>query len=174
MIEAETNHHAPNREQRRAGYRRKTKQLRLTFEGTALDGLVVVMRSVPVGTILELAAMAELAQDFTPEGISKLGEVFELVAQALISWNLEEELCDGHGAVECEICPEGSPTTIMPVPASLEGIKSLDLDEALLLVQSWTQAAAGVSAPLDQPSPGGSPSAVAALPMEPSSRSQAS
>lgn len=164
----------PNREQRRAGYRRKTKALRLHFEGTELDGLEVTMRSVPVGTILDLAEMSELASKFTPEGVQKLGEVFELLAQALLSWNMEDELCDAHADMDCEVCPPDAPRTVVPVPANLEGIKSLDLDEALLLVQHWTQAAAGVSGPLAQTSPGGSPSAVASLPMEPPSQSQAS
>jgi hypothetical protein len=174
MEEATTPPAKPNREQRRAGYKRKTKMLRIHFEGTQLDGLEVLMRSVPVGTILDLAALSELATEFTPEGVKKLGEVFELVAQALVSWNLEDELCDAHAAPDCEECPEGAPTTTVPVPASLEGIKTLDLDEALLLVQYWTQAAAGVAGPLGQSSPAGKQSAVASLPMEPPSQSQAS
>lgn len=160
-----------NREQRRAGYRRKVKQLRLTFEGSSLDGLVVLMRSVPVATILDLADLAELSTDFTPEGLRNLGQVFGVVADALVSWNLEEETCDAHGVAECEDCPEDAPRTVRPIPADLEGIKSLDLDEALLLVQQWTQAAAGVAAPLGRGSADGRQSAVASLPMEPSSAS---
>lgn len=159
----------PNREQRREGYRRKVKQLRLTFEGSALDGLVVLMRSVPVATILDLGELADLATDFTPEGLKNMGKIFDVVAGALISWNMEEELCDAHGAPECEDCPEGAPTTVRPVPADLDGIRTMDLDEALLLVQQWTQAAAGVSGPLGSGSGDGRPSAVASLPMEASS-----
>jgi hypothetical protein len=169
MTDTTPNGHAPpvrNREQRRAGYRRKTRQLRLTFEGSNLDGLEALMRSVPVGSILDLADLSDMATEFTPEGLKKLGEVFELLAQALISWNLEDELCDAHAVNECEECPPGAPTTIVPVPATLEGVRTLDMADALLLVQQWTQHAAGVAGPLDRSSSDGRPSAVASLPMD--------
>lgn len=146
---------APNRAVRRAGYRRKAKEFRLHFEGTSLEGLEVHMHSVPVGTVLQIAELAGLADEFTPEGIQTLGMLFQILADALIGWNLEES--DGT-----------------PVPASIDGVHTLDLDEALLLIQHWIQAVAGVARPLEQPSTGGGPSPVESLPMEPLSQSHAS
>jgi hypothetical protein len=144
----------PNREQRR-GFRRQRKRYRLRFEGTSLDGLVVVMESVQIATMLQIAEMASLADELTPEGLQSLGVMFELLAEALIEWNLEEE--DGT-----------------PVPATIDGVKSLDLGDAMLLIKEWMGAIGGVDRPLDQGSTGGGPSAVASLPMEPLSASQAS
>lgn len=160
-------------------YKRKVKQLRLTFApGTALgpdpetgtDGLVALMRSVPVGTILDMAEVADVANQFTPEGMKALGKVFGIVADGLIEWNFTEDVCKEHEAVECETCP---PATVFerPVPPTLEGVRSMDLDEALILVQEWTKAAAGVADPLGPASDAGKLSALHSLPMEPATAS---
>lgn len=144
----------PNREARR-GFTRQHKQYRLTFDGTVLDGLVATVRSVPVGTMLQIAEMASDGAEFTPEGLKTLGALFELLADSLVDWNLQDD--DGN-----------------PTPATIDGVRSLDMDEALLLIREWMKAAAGVSGPLDQPSSGGEPSAVVSLPMEPLSANPSS
>lgn len=154
MENTTTNGSRPNREMRR-GYRRQAKQLRLTFDGTELDGLEVLAHSVPVGTIFDIVELAAKADEMDAEGVRYMGELFGVFADALVEWNMEEE--DGT-----------------PIPATLEGIRSLDIGEALALIKAWMQAAAGVSGPLDPGSTDGKPSEVLSLPMEPSSTSHPS
>lgn len=156
-------------------HRRKVKQLRLHFEDGPLgpdpavpgdEGLTVLMRSVPIGTIFELGEFASIGDQFSAEGMAAMTKVFEVLSSAVIEWNLTEGRCPLHDSAECKECPEAS-FIDHPVPATLEGVKTLDLDEAQLLIQRWTESAAGVSAPLAQPSGGGRPSgALDLLPME--------
>jgi hypothetical protein len=137
------------------GFKRQSKEYRLHFEGTELDGLVVHVKSIPVGAILDLAALAELANEVTAEGLKSFGLMLATLADAMVSWNLEDD-------------------DDQPVPATIEGIKTLQVGDAMLLIKAWMDAAAGVSGPLDRPSTGGSPSPVVSLPMEPLSPSRAS
>lgn len=176
----------PNREQRRAGYKRKIKHLSLSFEGTQLDGLRCVMKSVPVGTILDLASLSAIASNMTADDMAKLSEMFDILAGALVSWNHETDYCaahhladcadcgcPAHGDLICDECVHHADTVTEADPPDINGVRSLDLDDALVLIMQWTQAAAGIAGgeagPLGRPSPGGGPSPVASLPMEPSS-----
>lgn len=160
----------PNRAQRR-GYARQVKKLRLTFAGH-LDGLEVVMTGLPIGSVLEIA---ELAGDgdlsFTPEGVRDAQRLFEILADHLVSWNLEDHICVAHRQTDCEICGPEVEREIVPVAANLEGIRTMDTGDVMLLIQSWTQNAAavpgGAAGPLGSGSPAGDPSAVARLPMDP-------
>lgn len=136
-----------NREQRRSTFKREKRHYRLTFEGSPLDGLVVVIGGVPVGTMLQMAEMAALVDSFTPENIGTLGLMFQILSDSIVEWNLVDD-------------------DDQPVPPTMEGVRSLDLDEAMLLIQQWMQHTAGVSGPLDQGSTGGVPSGVASIPMD--------
>jgi hypothetical protein len=154
MSSAEPVAYMPNREARR-GFTRQHKKYRMTFEGTVLDGLVATVNSVPVGTMLQIAEMAADGAEFTPEGLKTLGSLFELLADSLVEWNLQDD--DGT-----------------PIPPTIDGVRTLDMDEALLLIREWMKAAAGVSSPLEPSLNGGEPSAVASLPMEPLSANPSS
>ena len=154
-METYTNGLEPNRAVRR-GFRRKEKLLRLRFEGTQLDGLEATVRPVPVGLVFDVAEMAELSDpttgtDTDTSGAKATAEMFRAFADSLVEWNYET--------------PDG-----VPIPPTLEGLRSLDIDEAKDLIQAWMQAAAGVSGPLEQNSTDGRPSGVVSLPMGPSSR----
>jgi hypothetical protein len=156
-------------------HKRKTKQLRMTFEDGPLgpnpddptdEPLVVTMRGVPISTIFDLGAFAGIENQFSKEGIEAMSQVFSILADALIEWNLTEDVCKAHELAECDECP---PDAVFerPVPPTLEGVKTLDLAEAQLLIQTWTERAAGVSGPLEQPSAAGAQSAAMDhLPME--------
>jgi hypothetical protein len=135
-----------NREQRRS-FKRDKRQYRLHFEGTVLDGLVALVKSVPVGTMLQMAEMAALVDGFTPADISTLGMMFEILADALVEWNMVDD-------------------DDQPVPTTMEGIRSLDMDEAMLLIQKWMEVTVGVPGPLDPGSTAGAPSPVASIPMD--------
>lgn len=132
------------------GYQRKTTTYRLTFDGTDLDGLVVQVRSVSVGTMLDLVALADADTRKTAD----LAIMFDTLGDALVEWNMED---DG-----------------VAVPADRAGVRSLEVPEAMTLIKAWSAAMQEVSGPLDQPSTGGVPSAVLSLPMEPLSANRAS
>lgn len=174
----DANGYRPNREQRR-GYARKVRKLRLHFESTSLEGLVVVMRGVPVDTIMDIAALAPTGGvEFTPSGIQDVGRLFDILAEHLISWNLEDCICAVHDEPDCDDCGPDVPRTVVPVPADRAGVGGLDISDAMMLIQHWVQSAAGIvggpAGPLDERSPDGKPSLVASLPMEPLSPSPSS
>lgn len=115
-------------------------------------GLEVKAVSVSTSAFLTFAKMTQEARQST-DAMEKLFS--EFADRALRSWNLEDE--DGT-----------------PVPPTLDGLLSQEFDFVFEIIDAWTDTVAGVSDPLEQPSPGGSPSLVASLPMEVPSQSQAS
>jgi len=130
------------------GYRRSPKAYRLKFEDPDLAGLEVTARSLPLGDFLKVA---ELAGTGAGNGMKSAGQLFAAFASALVEWNLEDD--DGQ-----------------PVPATLEGVHSQELDFMMTVVMAWIQAMSAVDTPLPGGSPNGVPSALApSLPMEPRS-----
>lgn len=136
-----------------AGYRRKRKQLRLSFTGQPdLEGLEVVVRSLPLGEYLELTGRGD-----TPRDGDGVRELFQSFATNLVSWNLQEE--DGT-----------------PVPATREAVYAEDNDLMLTVASQWMDAMAGLvkGDPLRESSPSGGPSLEASIPMAELSQSLAS
>lgn len=116
------------------GYKPKFKVHDLTF-GPEFDGLEVTARGVSVGEFLEITA-----------GIT-LDRAYELFAENLISWNLEDD-------------------EDKPIPAAREEV--LKLDRLLIdqIVDVWIDALQKVAAPLEPSSNGGEPSVAASIPMD--------
>jgi len=144
------------------GFTPKQKVYRITFDGhPELDGLILRAKSCPVGKFLDMTSLAAnldpgaRRQQLTQEEIDQMAGLFQGFADALIEWNLETESGE-------------------PVPPSLEGIRTLDLDTALDVILTWPGAIADVAAPLDSPSSNGATSAALSMPMEISSPSQQS
>lgn len=139
------------------GYAVKRTLFNLTFEDPDLAGMQVQAKALSVGQMLKTTDLAKLEDKRLPpeQKIPLMASMFDLFAQALASWNLEEE--DGT-----------------PIPTSLDGIRSLEPTLALSLIRSWVTATVGVSPPLPQPSPDGKPSLEASMPMVPLSASRAS
>ncbi len=131
------------------GYRRERKAYRLVFE--QYPGLVVRTRSCSTETFLKITELE--GQEIT---IDVAREQLHLFAEHLLSWNLLDE------------------ETGLPVPATPEAVLAEDFDFVTELQLAWVEAVAGVSAPLAQPSSGGSPSLVESLPMDVASPSRAS
>jgi hypothetical protein len=145
----------------------------LDFTGTELDGLTVQARSADIGWVLNLSAMlegmgdmpdpdAEDAETLTPAKAARYGAAMESMrrlvvdfARVLHSWDLE--------------IPAGT-----PVPATVEGLHQLNVRHLMMIIKAWKQAVSEVPADLGKDSPGGAPSPVASLPMEPLSESRAS
>lgn len=137
------------------GYKVVRKVFKLVFKDADFDGLEVFARSLNTGQFLEI----EQAKLDRAEG-GQVGEgatqrMLELFAGALSSWNAEDE--DGE-----------------PIPATMDGIRSQDLDFNMKIIDAWTDAIAGVKAPLSQTSTDGSPSVEGSIPMDVPSESLAS
>lgn len=134
------------------GYRRQAKRFRLTFdEAHELHGLEVVTKSVPIGVILTVMRAAGAGQGGrkpTIEDVESVSTLFDTLGDALIEWNFEDEAGE-------------------PVPATPEGLRSLDLDFVTMLSMEWVEAVIGASAPLGKSSQSGPRFPETSLPMTP-------
>lgn len=129
------------------GYRRPAKVYKLVFADEEMAGLEVRARSVPLGGFLDLLKLAKArGGKLDPAQVDNIGKLFEAFSKALVSWNLEDD--------------EG-----VPVPATLDGLHSQDIDFVFSIILAWMDAIAGVPAPLERTSPGGVPSEEALIPM---------
>lgn len=138
------------------GFKVKRKVFKLVFKDTDLDGLEVLAHSLNTGQFLEMeTAKAERAEG-GKAGESATQRMLELFAGALVSWNAEDD------------------ETGEPIPTTMDGIRSQDLDFNMKIIEAWTEAIGGVKAPLPQTSADGRPSVEASIPMDVPSASLAS
>lgn len=133
----------------------RSRVFKLKFDDPEFDGLEVKAKSVPLKQVLDLmdldgADFAALDKSARNETVRQMLTVF---ADALVSWNYEEE------------DPETGDR--IPVPANMDGLLTLDVDFAFQIVTAWQSAVMGVSGPLGKRSPSGDRSLEASLPMEP-------
>lgn len=121
------------------------------------DGMEVKARSTNIDRFMELTELADFSpgNSFSPEDRAKIDKLLAGFSECLVSWNLEED-------------------DDSPIPATLEGLRSLDIDLAMEIVNSWMDAISDVSPGKERPSPNGSQSVEASIPMEPLSPSQSS
>lgn len=135
------------------GFEPERTTYRIRFEpGHAYHGLEVAVRSASLGKFLEIAELAELADQFKggdirPSDVKRIRPLFDTFASCVVSWNL---LRDGK-----------------PLPITAESILDQDMGLAMTLIEKWMEAVAAVPAPLSSPSSGGKPSVVPTIPMEP-------
>lgn len=138
------------------GFRRKPKLFTLEFTGE-WEGMIVSVKPMRYGD----AADGNVTLDWAQPGVSRdefhggLARTSAAFAGVLHAWNLLDE----HGE---------------PVPATLEGLRSLDDDQGFRIVMAWAFRAIGVSAPLAGPSSSGETSPEASIPMETLSPNQES
>ncbi len=121
---------------------------KLEFEGS-YAGLVVRMRATKLGLLFDAQdTLANIdATNPRPEDVAEVTKQFEIVAEHLISWNIEEE--DGT-----------------PVPATLEGLKDQEFPLVAAIFTQWQRVQAEVPRPLSRPSSSGRPPDMLSLPME--------
>ncbi len=129
---------------------RRNKTYTLAWEEGELQGLEIVTRSMSVGRYLDMIAITR-ADD---ENVDMIGELISQLSRVLVSWNLEDE--DG-----------------VPVPATREGLLSVDMELMGEITSAWQKAMSGANVPKDETLPSGSPSLVASIPMESLSESLA-
>lgn len=132
----------------------------LEFEDEAgLVGLEVKARAQNLGTFLDMTALATIGDTPTGEDIAKMHALLDGFADVLESWNVERPGPDGE---------------MVPVPPTVEGLRSLKFGDVFKIITAWIKVTAGVPGPLGEASSGGAPSEVPLPPMAPLSTSRAS
>jgi hypothetical protein len=133
------------------GYKPTRKVYKLVFADEEMDGLVVRCHSVPIGEMMSIVGLVRLREvkpaDMTAEDLAMVNRPFELFADALVSWNVEDE-------------------TGVPVPATLAGVMTQDADFLNAVIKAWMENVAGIPGPLARSSTGGTPSLEESIPME--------
>jgi len=144
------------------GFVIERKIYRLEIADGTYEGLVVRVRSVPVGEFLEISKLAGLKDTdpnrLTDEDQDMMAGLFRRFAHSLVDWNLE--------VVDQTVSPDP-----VPVPATYSGVMTLDVDFVFMLIDAWMDAMGDVSAGKDQRSSDGKPSPEASIPMVPLSPS---
>jgi hypothetical protein len=124
-------------------YQHPSRTFILRFED--MPGLEVVMRSASIGTLMDMAAVADKVAAGKASAPETLG-LFTEFARQLSSWNLDGE--DGQ-----------------PVPATLDGVRSLDADLFLVIFGAWFEGMTSAPKAPPKPSPNGSAHLAESLPM---------
>lgn len=97
----------------------------LDFSGTGMDGAVVRVRSASIGTLQRVLEATEVDVET------------EIFAEHLISWDLE---------YDADAYPDKGG---QPVPATTQGLLSLEEPLKDLILKEWWKATRGITAPLD-------------------------
>lgn len=137
------------------GFKITPKGYRLKFSTPEMDGFEVVARSLNTGKFLEFQAAQAQQAAGGEKAASATEQMLEMLAASLISWNAEDE--------------EGQ-----PIPTTMDGLKTLDLDFNMEIIRAWMDAINGVPDPLPKTSAAGKPSAEVSIPMDVSFESLAS
>ena len=124
------------------GCKRVPKHYKLKFADGDYEGLEVTMRSVSIGEMRALQGTS--GEEGGGDGFDRM---VTLVASHLVAWNREDE----HGNA---------------LPPTLESLEDEEPSLINLIIDRWTDAVAGVSAPLEQPSNSGASAPVDKLPSE--------
>lgn len=102
------------------------------------EGAVVRMKAIRIGKLRKLMRVVTVDEDqMTPELID---EIFKLLLEGLVSWNLEYP--DGEN--------EGQ-----PIPTTMDGIDELELPTVMNILNSWLENMTGVDDDLGKDSPSG-------------------
>ena len=137
--------------------KRKLYQLRfedhpgfeVTMAGLSIDGFMALSRQAASMQGLDMAKLKGPELDAAMDQVDGL---FTRFAGSLKSWNLDGD--DGQ-----------------PVPVTMGGVRTQDLDFILEIITAWMDAIASVDIPLPQPANGSGTFPEGSLPMEPLSPS---
>ena len=131
------------------GYKPKRTLYRLTFEDPDLEGLEVVTKRTTVDALLGFVELFEQVKDsdpekFSPEDIGMLTGLFARFVKVVVSWNIEDD--DDR-----------------PVPVTVDGLQSLELDFVMQIIESWITGMVQAPPPLPGTSASGGTSPEASL-----------
>lgn len=115
------------------GYVRKKKTFVLKFDDEDMEGLVVKATTVSTEQLLDLEGNLSQIKKVDKERVK---EILQGFAEVLVSWNLEEE--DGT-----------------PVPCSVAGLMSQDIEFVLAVLYGWVEGVSSVNSPLAKKSSNG-------------------
>lgn len=115
------------------GFVPPTTGVKLTFDGSMYEGLEVTMDAVSTGTVLDIMEHFDAAKTGDPKAMMALLAGF---STALEAWNVEDR------------------KTGEPVPATLEGLRTLDFALAMAVIGAWIGSVSEAPPPL--PSSSGS------------------
>jgi len=128
---------------------------KLIFQDADMAGLEVTARGLNTGQFLDFQA-AQLARAAGGDKAKGATEwMLQMLADAMVSWNVETK----HGE---------------RVPTTMDGLRTLELDFNMAIIDAWMDALKGVPAPLSPTSSDGRPSLEASIPMDVPSPSLAS
>lgn len=134
------------------GFKAKKKLYKLIFADEDMAGLEVTMTSVPMGDLMKLQQLDPKRAARDPDEFAELLGIF---AGAMLEWNLEDD-------------------ADQPVPITVDAFLKQDIDFIFAIIDAWSTAVAGVSAPLDDGSTSGATALEASMPMDVSSPSLSS
>jgi hypothetical protein len=130
------------------GFVPPTTIYRLQFEGD-YAGLEVRMRASKLRMAFDAQDLLDLdPSSMDAEDVRRAKQIFEVIADHLVSWNVETE--DGE-----------------QVPASIKGLLDQEMPMVGRIFAEWQKAMVDVPAPLSRPSSSGAPMESLSLPMEP-------
>lgn len=129
------------------GFKVQRKAYRLKFDEPEYEGLEVTAHSIDTAQFLELVEAQMVRAEGGERAKDANRKMLMMLADALVSWNAEDE--DGN-----------------PIPPTFDGMLGQDPAFNMRVLSAWTDAIAGVSAPLPQTSTDGSPSVEASIPMD--------
>lgn len=122
------------------GFKVPKRTIPLNFKGTELEGLEVNIKPLPLGEYLEyqkgFRRLVESGDEVTPEDEKFAEDTLRRFAQVIDSWDLEDE--NGN-----------------PIPATHDGIMSLDPDFVFAMLNSFVMAIEGVGPELGKESNSG-------------------
>jgi hypothetical protein len=125
------------------GYKRKAKTFVLGFEDEEYKGLEVKCKSLPMGDFLDVSGRFTKEKQ-TDEDVEAILKAF---ADSITEWNLEDD-------------------NDAQVPATLDGLKSLDLEFVFAMIAAWLGGISGVAGDLGKASTAGESFPEASIPME--------
>lgn len=96
------------------------------------DGLIVRMKSIKFGKLRRLMQLTD--SDETAE--ESLDDIFKLLLESLVSWNLEDE----NG---------------VPVPTTVEGLEDQETDLVMDIIEAWIEKMTGPGPELGKDSTSG-------------------
>jgi hypothetical protein len=120
---------------------------KLKFKDPEYDGLEVIATELSTGELWQWMEDEKVANAGGDTGMEARRRLLQVLAEAIVSWNAEDD--------------KGQ-----PVPTTVEGLLAQGHRFNNRLMDAWTDALVGISAPLPQPSADGAPSAEASIPME--------
>lgn len=122
-----------------SGYKVQRTTFKLTFSDPEHEGMEVRVRAMSMGERIHAAfGLAWGPEDDPKTRMGKQRELHEMFIEHLVDWNLTEEDEDET-----------------PIPATLEGLHSLEPEFLGMLIGTWQVGRSAVPAPLGSGSPSG-------------------